>query len=276
MEPYKYIIYNPVKKGEFAAISKENLKKKVLLASNMVKHKTKKKKTNHQSLKSLHSSPSENTLTLLPSLDKPVSYTFARSVRNLVLESATISDKRFDFNPRSTQPDPYYLTHKRCVAITSRLTANIDFSKELSRNTKLKQEVGIVTGVRDSFASTRSGVSFAKMLSRKEAATKPCESFPLTALDGDLGKLSTQKRIIVPKFDLFKARYKKGQELPSYMECVNNRMSITRLSYEMLRANNYYEDNAVRKVTVMRKEDWSGKQSARDAKKSLFKSKGRL
>eukprot|EP00826_Nyctotherus_ovalis_P033541 TRINITY_DN2723_c0_g1_i2.p4 TRINITY_DN2723_c0_g1~~TRINITY_DN2723_c0_g1_i2.p4 ORF type:complete len:116 (+),score=27.02 TRINITY_DN2723_c0_g1_i2:864-1211(+) len=114
------------------------------------------------------------------------------------------------------------------------------------------------------------------MLSREEAATKPCESFPLTALDGDLGKLSTHKRIIVPKFDLSKARYKNGQRLPSYMECVNNRISITKLSYEMLKANNYYEGNAARKVNIIKKEDWSGRQSTRDTKKSLFVSKGHL
>ncbi len=54
-----------------------------------------------------------------------------------------------------------------------------------------------------------------------------------------LDKLSTQRRVITPNFNMFKSRYRKGQQLPAFMENLNNRMAITGLSYEMLKANNY-------------------------------------
>lgn len=60
-------------------------------------------------------------------------------------------------------------------------------------------------------------------------------------VDKILDKLSTKARIISPNFNFFKSRYRKGQKLPAFMENLNNRMAITGLSYEMLKANNYVD-----------------------------------
>ena len=55
--------------------------------------------------------------------------------------------------------------------------------------------------------------------------------------------LSTRKRTIAPSFERFKSRYREGQEMPAFMENLNNRTSITALCFEMLKANNYSENN---------------------------------
>ena len=79
------------------------------------------------------------------------------------------------------------------------------------------------------------------MLPRNRPVPKTTETIFETPLNIDsmLDKLSTQKRIISPSFCLFKGRYRTGQQLPSFMENLNNRMSINGLSFEMLKANNF-------------------------------------
>jgi len=105
----------------------------------------------------------------------------------------------------------------------------------------------MVLNARNPFASTTSVIPFTKMLSREEAAAKVPQflTFTPSNIDSMMKKLSTQKRVIAPNFNLFKPRYKKGQLLPSYMESLNNRMTITKLSYEMLRANNFYGTSSI-------------------------------
>jgi len=94
-----------------------------------------------------------------------------------------------------------------------------------------------MTNSKDSFNTARSGISFAKILPREKASSKPSKLIS----DHTYDVLSPQKKTISPNFNHFKARYRKGQKLPSYMENINNRMTITKLSYEMLKANNYYD-----------------------------------
>jgi hypothetical protein len=55
------------------------------------------------------------------------------------------------------------------------------------------------------------------MLSREKASPKLPELLADTPpnIDSMMEKLSTQKRVIVPDFNLFKPRYRKGQRLPS-------------------------------------------------------------
>ena len=79
------------------------------------------------------------------------------------------------------------------------------------------------------------------MLSREKASRKPLETMREIPenINEMMSKLSTQRRVITPNFKLIKPRYKTGQKLPSFMENVNNRMAITKLSFEMLKANNY-------------------------------------
>jgi hypothetical protein len=96
----------------------------------------------------------------------------------------------------------------------------------------------MMTSGRDLLSTARSGIPFVKMLSRETASPKPKKLINDHAYD----TLPSQRKIIAPNFNHFKARYRKGQKLPSYMENVNNRMTITKLSYEMLKANNYYAE----------------------------------
>ena len=83
------------------------------------------------------------------------------------------------------------------------------------------------------------------MISREDLANKEKkkQSQMMMTLGSEkiLDKLSTQKRIVTPNFNMFKPRYRMGQKLPSFMENVGSRLSITGLSYEMLKANNYTE-----------------------------------
>ena len=115
VEPYKYIIYNPIREGEFAAISKESFNRKFQMACKSKKEK-KVKKIHHKKPKlSCNLLDKVDKIDNIPlTLDKPLTYTFSKTPRSLPFGSQmSVNDKRFDFNPRSTDPDPYYLTHKK-------------------------------------------------------------------------------------------------------------------------------------------------------------------
>lgn len=106
--------------------------------------------------------------------------------------------------------------------------------------------VALVMNTKDPFSSTHSSVYFSKMLPRDKGLPKLSE-IPLSNLsdmDSLLNNLSTRKRIITPNFNLFKGRYRKGQKLPSFMENINNRLTITELSYEMLKSNHYFDSTS--------------------------------
>ena len=81
-------------------------------------------------------------------------------------------------------------------------------------------------------------------MERKTAPRKTVNTpEPISNFDQMMDKLSTQKRVISPNFSFFKGRYRKGQQLPSFMENLNNRLAITGLSYEMIKANGYSESD---------------------------------
>lgn len=89
---------------------------------------------------------------------------------------------------------------------------------------------------------SKAGVSFDHMIPR-EPELRGRRNQPIRVINSEninriLDKLSTQHRVITPDFNMFKARYRKDQKLPAFMENLNNRMAITGLSFEMLRANN--------------------------------------
>jgi len=152
------------------------------------------------------------------------------------------------YNPRDTYPDPRDITRPKVSCLL-----NFDITKP--RDDKLFRAT-MSPADTDYFAikSVRNGpkgIPFAKMISRDSSGSylSPAaigkKSAPHTESDANidkiLDKLSTVKRVVTPSFDLFKARYRKDQQLPSFMEGMNNRMSITGLSYEMLKANSYTE-----------------------------------
>jgi len=59
-----------------------------------------------------NSSPTSSLLDV--HLNKPVTYTFSKSIRNLALvKPAKTDDRHFDFNPRDSYPDPYSLTRRK-------------------------------------------------------------------------------------------------------------------------------------------------------------------
>ena len=88
------------------------------------------------------------------------------------------------------------------------------------------------------------GIPFSKMMSREAANRKKyaqMSEINTDSVNKVLDKLSTAKRVITPDFNLFKSRYIQKQQLPAFMQNLHNRMSITGLSFEMLKANNYTE-----------------------------------
>ena len=67
-------------------------------------------------------------------------------------------------------------------------------------------------------------------------------------------KLIVPSKIPSPNFRLSKSRYSKGQELPSFMQNINNRIALTGLSFEMLKANKYSDNESkepsIKKETI--------------------------
>jgi len=128
----------------------------------------------------------------------------------------------------------------------------VNFDKQLERDNKPFRVIMTPPSkiVRLNGSEPKVGVPFRKMMSReatgdlftshsrKGAGVQNIGSVISTK---DLEKLSTVKRVISPSFKRFKARYRNNQLMPSFMENVNNRISIEGLSYEMLKANNYFE-----------------------------------
>ncbi len=139
---------------------------------------------------------------------KTASFSFAKSARRSVLITPGPNEKRFMFNPRDARPDPFDITHCKSCFI----------------------------------GPSKAGVSFDHMIPR-EPELRGRRNQPIRVINSEninriLDKLSTQHRVITPDFNMFKARYRKDQKLPAFMENLNNRMAITGLSFEMLRANN--------------------------------------
>jgi hypothetical protein len=99
------------REGKFAAIAKEALNREIEMVYKS-KKKEKKVKKMHYKIKS--ASDLFEKMDILPStLDKPLTYTFSKTPRSLAFTSQMdTNDKHFDFNLRSTNPDPYYFTHR--------------------------------------------------------------------------------------------------------------------------------------------------------------------
>ncbi len=89
----------------------------------------------------------------------------------------------------------------------------------------------------------RSLIPFEKMTSREQCVRStpvlPSDEQCFSTASRNIERLSTVRRTTAPNFDYFKARYRVGQTLPSFMENLNTRMALTGLSSEMLTANNY-------------------------------------
>lgn len=89
-------------------------------------------------------------------------------------------------------------------------------------------------------------VSFNKMKGREPmtASKKPhTTSVDTEKINKYYDKLSTVRRIITPQFNAYKPRYSKDQVLPSFMEKINSRTSLTTQNMEMFKSNGFLEGN---------------------------------
>eukprot|EP00826_Nyctotherus_ovalis_P031425 TRINITY_DN2511_c0_g2_i1.p1 TRINITY_DN2511_c0_g2~~TRINITY_DN2511_c0_g2_i1.p1 ORF type:complete len:316 (+),score=65.95 TRINITY_DN2511_c0_g2_i1:359-1306(+) len=235
MEPYKYLIYNPLKGGEF----EETMKK---TAMNGVGHKRPTISTLPRFKETKDKYPARSTIAEADfqlTTERSTVYSFSRSKRSASLApSSGANELRFSYNPREAYPNPLDFTRKKVVL-------SIDFGKCLPRDSKaFKCNIGSTTAEfkeKAQAAQVRCGIPFSKMLPRNSL---PTHSLQVSAPDPHsinkiLEKLSTQKRVLTPNFCYFKSRYKEGQKLPSFMESLNSRLAITTLSFEMLKANGY-------------------------------------
>ena len=183
---------------------------------------------------------------ILMSTERPAMYTFSRSKKKAsFIPTTSTNEKRFSYNPNDSYLDSYYITHRKYYILTCSTGRIIDFSKNSSRDFKaFKCNLGSSAAeIKTKLIGTvhiPSGVPFSKMLSRNFdfRNNQNANQIPLN-INKLLGRLSNQKRILTPNFNMFKSRYMEGQQLPSFMQNLNNRLAITKLSYEMLKSNRY-------------------------------------
>lgn len=235
MEPYKYLIYNPLKGGEF-----EEIMKKTAMSGTGNRRPTISSLPRFKETKGKY--PAHNTAAEIDfqlTTERSTVYSFSKSKRSAsFVSSSGANEQRFSYNPREAYPNPLDFTRKKVVF-------SIDFGKILPRDSKaFRCNIGSTTADFKEKAQTdqvKSGVLFSKMLPRNSL---PTHSLQVSAPDPRSinripEKLSTQKRVLTPSFCNFKSRYKEGQKLPSFMESLNSRLAITTLSFEMLKANGY-------------------------------------
>ena len=105
-DPYTYIIYNPLKDGEFATVAKKLLhRKKKVKKSTVINKKPKEvcnyKLTRNDPFDALYFKTEKSTTTV---------YSFPKATRKLTVPNKS-NDKRFSYNPRKMKKDPYTFTH---------------------------------------------------------------------------------------------------------------------------------------------------------------------
>lgn len=113
MAPYTYMMYDACKDGEFSAMLKKFNKQKLLMwKSNRSEfHRVKSVPSKNKSLGLINSISPES---LLATQNKSVVYSFPKSDRKCaLLISNGANEKRFLYNPRVVEPDPYYITHRK-------------------------------------------------------------------------------------------------------------------------------------------------------------------
>jgi hypothetical protein len=190
---------------------------------------------------------------------EPRTTTFSRSPKKCSYKSPEPHDERFGFNPRAVKKDLLDATRFKPFPIVS-------FKRQLPRDNKpFVVTMTPVTRVCDPdnvqtsiilaifcLGLKKVGIPFSKMMPRssdgclagqglrRSGSACSYHSMTIEGLKKNMDKLSTCKRIIAPKFERFKSRYREGQSMPSFMENVNNRTSINSLCFEMLKANNYF------------------------------------
>ena len=126
----------------------------------------------------------------------------------------------------------------------------VDLSKGIPRNLKLNN--GLQCNVNyhnipSPIGKLKSGITFSKMLAHNYVIKKADDSPQEVGKKIDIQTL-VKKRIATPNFSYALPKFRKGQQLPSYMENVHSRMSINALCFEMLKSNGYseYEENPMR------------------------------
>jgi len=244
MEPYKYLIYNPIREGEFDKIMKISNMSKIGDKKSTIPTLPRFKEIKERYPETYIMTGNEFALTT----ERSTAYSFPKSKRGASLASSGANELRFSYNPREVVPNPL-------DSIRKKMAISIDFAKTLPRDSKLFQcNIGIsIALVKSNIANTehiKSGIPFSKMLPRNSG---PIYSSQASAAESGninkiLEKLSTQKRVLTPNFCFFKSRYREGQTLPSFMENLNNRLAITTLSSEMLRANGYATNRGTRAI----------------------------
>lgn len=253
-EPYRYRLYYPLKGFEFDAIAKKSKKNAGTFS---VRPKTVKMQLRSPNLKS------ERMIETQDFFYDPRSDFQQSSARgpkfippspkikeekrlcNIIEDPCSPNEKRFSYNPREND---------ELSKIRASYSPTISFSKSIPRKNIFQAQLTQSQSAGDSenLGSPKlKGVPFSRLISRERIAE--CEPVPLLLKNPKLSedlkhcrdKLSTSKRLVTPDFDKSKARYRIGQELPSFMENLNNRMSLTMLSSEMLKANRFRESEDI-------------------------------
>ena len=241
-------MYNALKGFEFDAIKKNA----EMMRSNTAR-KSKDPKityrdkytTNIKSISSRISSPEffSDSRASITTPESAPTYTFSKSARNpAFLKPSNSSENRFSYNPREIYPDPYELTHSMYITTNYSAKTAINFAKGIPRDNKqlyIKLSTPAVCTTKPTSCKNIHGISFNKMLSRNEFMGKSKSNDVQIAKNVDKIYLLTQKRVIGPNLNKLKPRYITDQALPSYMQNLNNRTSITALSFEMLKSNGY-------------------------------------
>jgi len=240
---YKQRLDYPVKGFEFEAIARKGcqtaIRRRKSPQTSPRKERVKFKVTENSPIKTFIQTQPTKSYSESQSPEKPKAPQFDKQSTGKIAKLIDANENRFAFNPR----DKDYLGKTRfCPAPVA------SFDKNLPRNfyNQCKMTPSMILNTDEHKNTAKGLIIFDKMIARNKANFIKKDIVDCIAHDPDnvvkkFDKLSTVKRTTTPNFDHVKGRYYKGQVLPSYMENLNNRMSIAGLSGEMIKQNAYID-----------------------------------